>query len=58
MMKIGDLVQEDTEQDIGIVVGCNQRALTTTPSVVVFSFNSNREEIWSKCHTEVISESR
>ena len=53
-MKVGDLVQEDTEQDIGIVVG----AYEGLHSVTVYSFTNNQEELWSSFRTEVISENR
>jgi len=53
-MKVGDLVQEDTKEDIGIVIGCSEG----TTSILVFSLSHSREQFWSPYHTEVISESR
>ena len=56
-MKVGDLVQEDTEQDIAIVI--HMRGSTSNPiSIIVFCIRTGEEEIWSPYHTEVISESR
>ena len=56
-MKVGDLVQEDTEQAIGIVVRVREGGLNPI-SITVFSFADCAEQLWSTYHTEVISESR
>ena len=53
-MKVGDLVQEDTEQDIGIVIEFSEG----TTSILVFSMTDCQEQIWSPNHSEVISEGR